>query len=242
MVRVHNSRIVLFVYAFVVCGTWIQELQYVLQALSPSQYGDCYFRLHSRHCVVKSRNKLLWPSVCRREGNDHLTCLFQISDETNVLQDGTLIDLCGATLLWRSHEGLEKSPVSWIYVWYTVRGIQVLSYEPVHIRMLLKRGCLYLSIQKCECWYVQHTTSTRVKLVGVIKNCRLYTCFLNFRIMLVVWPLIGCVISALVIIYEMVTFIVCRNIRGSTVCCNLVPDALMRVCRQSILPNSLRNV
>jgi hypothetical protein len=41
-----------------------------------------------------------------------LTCLFQISDETNVLQDGTLINLCGATLLWRSHEGLEKSLVS----------------------------------------------------------------------------------------------------------------------------------
>jgi hypothetical protein len=41
-----------------------------------------------------------------------LMCLFQVDDETNVLQDGTLIDLCGATLLWRSHEGLEKSPVS----------------------------------------------------------------------------------------------------------------------------------
>ncbi|PNF25734.1 E3 ubiquitin-protein ligase pellino-like protein 1, partial [Cryptotermes secundus] len=34
----------------------------------------------------------------------------KVDDETNVLQDGTLIDLCGATLLWRSHEGLEKSP------------------------------------------------------------------------------------------------------------------------------------
>jgi hypothetical protein len=62
------------------------------------------------------QNKLLGPSACGKEENDHLTCLFQISDETNVLQDGTLIDLCGATLLWRSHEGLEKSPVSWIYV------------------------------------------------------------------------------------------------------------------------------
>jgi pellino len=28
-----------------------------------------------------------------------------------VLQDGTLIDLCGATLLWRSAEGLQNSPV-----------------------------------------------------------------------------------------------------------------------------------
>lgn len=33
-----------------------------------------------------------------------------IEDETNVLQDGTLIDLCGATLLWRSADGLAKSP------------------------------------------------------------------------------------------------------------------------------------
>ena len=35
-----------------------------------------------------------------------------VEDESNVLQDGTLIDLCGATLLWRSAEGLAKSPVS----------------------------------------------------------------------------------------------------------------------------------
>lgn len=34
----------------------------------------------------------------------------QIEDETNTLEDGTLIDLCGATLLWRSAEGLSKSP------------------------------------------------------------------------------------------------------------------------------------
>lgn len=33
-----------------------------------------------------------------------------IYEESNVLQDGTLIDLCGATLLWRSGEGLQRSP------------------------------------------------------------------------------------------------------------------------------------
>lgn len=33
-----------------------------------------------------------------------------IKEESNVLQDGTLIDLCGATLLWRSAEGLQNSP------------------------------------------------------------------------------------------------------------------------------------
>lgn len=40
----------------------------------------------------------------------------QVEEETNVLQDGTLIDLCGATLLWRSAEGLAKSPVSTISI------------------------------------------------------------------------------------------------------------------------------
>ncbi|PSN30401.1 Protein pellino, partial [Blattella germanica] len=33
-----------------------------------------------------------------------------VDDETNILQDGTLIDLCGVTLLWQSAEGLAKSP------------------------------------------------------------------------------------------------------------------------------------
>jgi len=33
-----------------------------------------------------------------------------IETETNVLKDGTLIDLCGATLLWRSADGLSRSP------------------------------------------------------------------------------------------------------------------------------------
>ena len=29
-----------------------------------------------------------------------------VPSETNILVDGTLIDLCGATLLWRSVEGM----------------------------------------------------------------------------------------------------------------------------------------
>ncbi|VBB30568.1 unnamed protein product [Acanthocheilonema viteae] len=33
-----------------------------------------------------------------------------LAGESNELQDGTLIDLCGATLLWRTAEGLSKSP------------------------------------------------------------------------------------------------------------------------------------
>lgn len=35
-----------------------------------------------------------------------------IIDENNILKDGTLIDLCEVTLLWRSAEGLSKTPVS----------------------------------------------------------------------------------------------------------------------------------
>ncbi|XP_015784371.1 protein pellino [Tetranychus urticae] len=34
----------------------------------------------------------------------------KIDLETNILKDGTLIDLCGATLIWRSAEGLLRSP------------------------------------------------------------------------------------------------------------------------------------
>ena len=35
----------------------------------------------------------------------------QVESETNELVDGSLIDLCGATLLWRSAEGIAKGPV-----------------------------------------------------------------------------------------------------------------------------------
>lgn len=35
----------------------------------------------------------------------------RVPNETNVLRDGTMIDLCGATLLWRSAQGLQHSPV-----------------------------------------------------------------------------------------------------------------------------------
>lgn len=34
----------------------------------------------------------------------------RFENETNILQDGTLIDLCGATLLWRSVDGFRASP------------------------------------------------------------------------------------------------------------------------------------
>uniref|UniRef100_H2ZZS7 Pellino E3 ubiquitin protein ligase family member 3 n=1 Tax=Latimeria chalumnae TaxID=7897 RepID=H2ZZS7_LATCH len=33
-----------------------------------------------------------------------------VENESNILQDGSLIDLCGATLLWRTMEGLQRTP------------------------------------------------------------------------------------------------------------------------------------
>ena len=34
-----------------------------------------------------------------------------MTEEDNILRDGTLIDLCGATIVWRSALGLIASPV-----------------------------------------------------------------------------------------------------------------------------------
>jgi len=45
----------------------------------------------------------VWASECERS--------MQVKTENNVLRDGTLIDLCGATLLWRSSVGLLSAPV-----------------------------------------------------------------------------------------------------------------------------------
>ncbi|CAG0894469.1 unnamed protein product [Cyprideis torosa] len=47
---------------------------------------------------------------CRREARSSNQKGHQFAEETNELHDGTLIDLCGATLLWRSREGLKNSP------------------------------------------------------------------------------------------------------------------------------------
>ncbi|XP_007890527.1 E3 ubiquitin-protein ligase pellino homolog 1b isoform X1 [Callorhinchus milii] len=44
-----------------------------------------------------------------------------VENETNVLQDGSLIDLCGATLLWRTAEGLSYTP--------TVKHLEALRQE-----------------------------------------------------------------------------------------------------------------
>ena len=40
-----------------------------------------------------------------------VACVFQVPEETNILTDGCLIDLCGVTLIWRTAMGLEQAPV-----------------------------------------------------------------------------------------------------------------------------------
>ena len=56
--------------------------------------------------------------MCERTERNSLTVLIltyslfsQVEDESNVLLDGSLIDLCGAVLLWRSTDGLKEMAV-----------------------------------------------------------------------------------------------------------------------------------
>ena len=43
-------------------------------------------------------------------------CFVQVKSEDNTLRDGTMIDLCGATLIWRSSSGLQTCPVSFLFL------------------------------------------------------------------------------------------------------------------------------
>uniref|UniRef100_A0A3B4WBH9 Pellino FHA domain-containing protein n=1 Tax=Seriola lalandi dorsalis TaxID=1841481 RepID=A0A3B4WBH9_SERLL len=47
--------------------------------------------------------------------------LFQAEGESSALRDGSLVDLCGATLLWRTGEGLMRAP--------TLRHLEALRQE-----------------------------------------------------------------------------------------------------------------
>ena len=49
-----------------------------------------------------------------------LTILVQVEDESNVLLDGSLIDLCGAVLLWRSAEAIKEMPVCLSIICFTI--------------------------------------------------------------------------------------------------------------------------
>jgi pellino len=87
------------------CGLWRET----------SLGGDVFSLRESRSAQQKGqpvslRLNLSHAFTCHTHGTT-LCHLSQIKEESNVLQDGTLIDLCGATLLWRSAEGLQNSPV-----------------------------------------------------------------------------------------------------------------------------------
>ena len=76
--------------------------------LSPTEFGS---RKNGHHSGGVWRE----VSVCGeiysvRETRSASQKGVRIETETNVLQDGTLIDLCGATLMWRSADGLILSP------------------------------------------------------------------------------------------------------------------------------------
>lgn len=84
------------------CGLWRET----------SLGGEVFSLRESRSAQQKGQPVSIKRRLNSREYNELLNSLEQIKDESNVLQDGTLIDLCGATLLWRSSEGLQTSPVS----------------------------------------------------------------------------------------------------------------------------------
>lgn len=93
-----------------VCDT-VQDLREVPVAF---HYHSMFvLTLHSIHCLAKSGNKPVMTFRRAEKRAVSFTCLFQLIEETNDLHDGSLINLGGAALLWRSHEGLKKSPVSW---------------------------------------------------------------------------------------------------------------------------------
>ncbi|WAR19268.1 PELI-like protein, partial [Mya arenaria] len=63
---------------------------------------------HSTSGVCGGRSPLV--AQCMHSGS-HAQPHTRIVEENNILQDGTLIDLCGATLLWRSAAGRPQCPV-----------------------------------------------------------------------------------------------------------------------------------
>ena len=58
----------------------------------------------------------------------HIIVILQVPEETNILTDGCLIDLCGVTLIWRTAMGLEQAPVC--DMWF-VRYIHTVCYYRV---------------------------------------------------------------------------------------------------------------
>ena len=51
-----------------------------------------------------------------------------VPSETNILVDGTLIDLCGATLLWRSVEGMEFRILKYVFCFHKIFGMNLIIF------------------------------------------------------------------------------------------------------------------
>ncbi|KAG9344196.1 hypothetical protein JZ751_010865 [Albula glossodonta] len=84
--------------------------------------------MHPRHGFMEDSKPGVWReiSVCGnvftlRETRSAQQRGKMVENETNELVDGSLIDLCGATLLWRTAEGLARTP--------TVKHLEALRQE-----------------------------------------------------------------------------------------------------------------
>lgn len=64
---------------------------------------------------------LVWLHQNQCHSEIRVSSLLQVDTESNELVDGSLIDLCGATLLWRTAEGLSLTP--------TVKHLEALRQE-----------------------------------------------------------------------------------------------------------------
>ena len=68
----------------------------------------------------------------RREPRSAIVEGIPVPTEDNLLTDGTLVDLCGATLLWRSSDGLKRSPTA-DYLQSTLSHLADFNFLPSNI-------------------------------------------------------------------------------------------------------------
>lgn len=86
-------------------GTWVEV-----------SVGGALYHLRDSRSAPQKKSQVVWLVLCSSWFDEVNFNSIQVENETNLLVDGSLIDLCGATLLWRSAEGLAKGPViSWLF-------------------------------------------------------------------------------------------------------------------------------
>lgn len=91
--------------------------------------------------------------------------LFQAEGESSALRDGSLVDLCGATLLWRTGEGLMRAP--------TLRHLEALRQELNASRPQCPVGLSTLafpSLPRSHRWGLQSIVLDRLLGHSVDKN------------------------------------------------------------------------